>query len=479
MVAKLTHKEFVKWLNQSVGKQYNFDNWYGFQCFDSANAGWSQLFPGERLKGYSAKNIPSANNFKGKATVYNNTESFLAKPGDMVVFNESYGGGHGHVAWVLEATLDYIIVAEQNWLGKGWTDGIEQPGWGPEKVTKRKHAYDFPMWFIRPKFKPESKDEAKKESAKKPAKKPAKKVKKLNYIREEVTGYRLPNRGYKPKGIVLHNDAGSAGATAKAYRNGLVNAPLSRLEAGIAHSYVNGNDVWQALPESRIAWHTANQTGNKDYYGIEICQSVGASNKEFLANEQSAFQEAARLLKKWGLPANRNTVRLHVEFSNTACPHRSAELHTGWNPTTQGLLPKAQQIKLKDYFIKQIRAYMDGKVPTATVSKDSPSSSNTAKPVAGKWRRNSYGTYYMSESATFTCGNQPILARTVGPFLSCPEGYWFQPGGYTPYDEVMLQDGHVWIGYDWKGVRYYLPIREWNGVAPPNQGLGALWGSIS
>ena len=122
---------------------------------------------------------------------------------------------------------------------------------------------------------------------------------------------------------------------------------------------------------------------------------------------------------------------------------------------------------------------MDGKVPTATVSKDSPASSNTAKPVAGKWRKNNYGTYYMSESATFTCGSQPILASTVGPFLSCPEGHWFQPGGYTPYDEVMLQDGHVWIGYDWKGVRYYLPIREWNGVAPSNQGLGALWGSIS
>ena len=121
---------------------------------------------------------------------------------------------------------------------------------------------------------------------------------------------------------------------------------------------------------------------------------------------------------------------------------------------------------------------MDGKVPTATVSKDSPSSSNTAKPVAGKWRRNSYGTYYMSESATFTCGNQPIMARTVGPFLSCPEGYWFQPGGYTPYDEVMIQDGFVWIGYTWKGVRYYLPIRTAKGT-PPNHSVGSLWGSIS
>lgn len=244
------------------------------------------------------------------------------------------------------------------------------------------------------------------------------------------------------------------------------------------HSYISGNTVWQALPESRIAWHTANSQGNKNSYGIEICQSVGAGNKEFLANEQSAFQEAARLLKKWGLPANRNTVRLHVEFSNTACPHRSAELHTGWNPTTQGLLPKAQQTKLKDYFIKQIRAYMDNKIPTSTVSKDSPASSNTVKPIAGKWRRNSYGTYYMSESATFTNGNQPIQVRTVGPLLSCPKAYMFQPGGYTSYDEVMIQDGFVWIGYTWKGVRYYLPIRTAKGT-PPNHSMGSLWGSIS
>ena len=64
------------------------------------------------------------------------------------------------------------------------------------------------------------------------------------------------------------------GATAEAYRNGLVNAPLSRLEAGIAHSYVSGNTVWQALDESRVGWHTANQLGNKYYYGIEVCQSM-------------------------------------------------------------------------------------------------------------------------------------------------------------------------------------------------------------
>ena len=81
--------------------------------------------------------------------------------------------------------------------------------------------------------------------------------------------------------------------------------------------------MYQALPESRIAWHTANSEGNKNYYGIEILQSIGASDKVFLANEQAAFQEAARMLKKWGLPANRNTVRIHMEFSPTSCPHRT------------------------------------------------------------------------------------------------------------------------------------------------------------
>src|SRR5699024_8968700 len=65
------------------------------------------------------------------------------------------------------------------------------------------------------------------------------KTKKLTYIRDEVKGYRLPNRGYKPTSITLHNDAGSVGATAEAYHRGLVNAPLSRLEAGVAHSYIS------------------------------------------------------------------------------------------------------------------------------------------------------------------------------------------------------------------------------------------------
>lgn len=96
------------------------------------------------------------------------------------------------------------------------------------------------------------------------------------------------------------------------------------------------------------------------------------------------------------------------------------------------------------------------------------------------WKKNKYGTIYKAEKATFYNGNKPILARIDSPKMNAPEGYSFAPKGWTPYDEVCLSDGFVWIGYDWKGKRYYLPIRTWDGTPPPKhkKGLGALWGTI-
>ncbi|MEB6231377.1 SH3 domain-containing protein [Mammaliicoccus sciuri] len=472
MTATLTKNEFLKFLNTTIGKQYDFDGNYGYQCFDYANIGWNKLF-GHGLKGASAKDIPfnteNKANFKKEATVYENTPSFKAQPGDLVVFDEKYGQGDGHVAWVISATLNKIVVLEQNWEGGGWTDGIEQGGKGWEKVTKRTHAYDSPMWFIRPKFKAEVKKTTTTQKAT-VKKENTKKAKTLKYNRDEVTGYKLPKRGYKPKGVVIHNDAGSL--SAMQYHDSLVNAPLSRLENGIAHSYISGNTVWQALPEGRTAWHTANNDGNINYYGIEVCQSMSASDKDFLANEQSAFQEAARMLKKWGLPVNRNTVRLHNEFSSTECPHRSMKLHAGYSSSNRA--PQSVVNKTKDYFISQIKAYYDGEIPKGSTVKPSKPSSNTS---TGKWQKNQYGTWWMKESATFTCGGSPILSRINSPFLSAQEGYWFQQNGYVNYDEVCIQDGHVWIGYTFKGVRYYLPIRTVKGT-PPNHVVGSLWGTI-
>lgn len=478
MTAKLTKKEAIAYIKSLEGKGWDFDGAFGWQCFDLVNMYWYKLF-GHGLKGEGAADIPNKNNFKDEATVYNNTESFKAQEGDIGVLNRSYGGGYGHTFIVINGNYDgnymQLVSLDQNWNGGGKSK--------TEVAQRIVHNYDFPMWFIRPHYKSESSKSVSAQSATKTATKKKttakKKMKKLTYIRDEVKGYRLPNRGYSPKGIVLHNDAGSVGATAEAYHRGLANAPLSRLEAGIAHSYISGNTVYQALPESRIGWHTANQNGNKNYYGIEVCQSIGASDKVFLANEQASFQEAARLLNKWGLKANRNTIRLHMEFSQTSCPHRSMKLHTGFDPVTQGVPSQAIKLKLKDYFIKQIRSYQAGKIPTATVSNKTSSASNTKSTVAGAWKRNSYGTWYMSEKARFTNGSQPIMVRTTGPFRSCPYAYDFQPGGWCDYTSVLLQDNHVWIEYEWKNTLYYLAIRTWDGTPPPRHSVGSLWGVIS
>ena len=68
------------------------------------------------------------------------------------MFNGGYGGGAGHVAPVTRATLTQFEVLEQNWNGQGWTNGVASPGWGPERVTRRWHYYDDPMYFIRFEF---------------------------------------------------------------------------------------------------------------------------------------------------------------------------------------------------------------------------------------------------------------------------------------------------------------------------------------
>ena len=162
---------------------------------------WNKLF-GHGLKGQGAADIPNVNNFKGEATVYNNTPSFKAEEGDVVVFNRNYGGGYGHVAVVTKGNYDGKYMKfqslDQNWFGGGSAK--------TEVAQRIVHNYDFPMWFIRPHYKSESTKKVSTQSATKTDTKKKttakKKMKKLTYIRDEVKGYRLPNRGYKPKGVI-------------------------------------------------------------------------------------------------------------------------------------------------------------------------------------------------------------------------------------------------------------------------------------
>lgn len=472
-----TKAQAKTWLNSKIGTGTDWDGMYGFQCMDLAVAYMNYLTDGKVTMWGNAKDAIK-NSFGDTAKIIKNTPSFEPKVGDVAVWTTGNFSTYGHIAIVIDGNpnndLQTFKSLDQNWFGGGLAK--------TELAQIITHNYDGVTHFIRPNFKSSNQTITESKTVSKTSANTSKKTtsdnkkgKTLKYNRDEVKGYKLPKRGYKPKFIVIHNDAGSL--SAMQYHDSLVNAPLSRLENGIAHSYISGNTVWQALPEGRTAWHTANQYGNTNGYGIEVCQSMSASDKDFLASEQSVFQEAARMLKKWGLPVDRNTVRLHNEFSATQCPHRSLALHCNYTSTQRA--PQSVVNKLKDYFISQIKAYYQGEIPKgSTVSTSKKTSSNTSKNVSsGKWQKNQHGTWWMKESATFTCGGSPILARVGSPFLTAQEGYWFQPGGYVKYDEVCLQDGHIFIGYTFKGVRYYLPIRTAKGT-PPGHSVGPLWGTI-
>jgi N-acetylmuramoyl-L-alanine amidase len=97
------------------------------------------------------------------------------------------------------------------------------------------------------------------------------------------------------------------------------------------------------------------------------------------------------------------------------------------------------------------------------------------QPAKSKWKKNRHGTLYMPEKGTFTVGGTRIMSREGSPFLSAPQGGWCYPKWPIRYDELAIQDNHLWIGYTQNGKRWYLPIRKAPGNSPNN--LGKMWGT--
>ena len=181
-------------------------------------------------------------------------------------------------------------------------------------------------------------------------------------------------RSGKPKGVVIHNDAGSKNATAKWYMTTFlpdrVKAKQSNL--GFAHYYIDRNTIGRCENTNNKAWHVGQSDGNANYIGFEVCQSIGESEANFRLNEEMTFRQVAEDLQFYGLPANRDTVKLHKQFSSTSCPHRSVALH-------------GDNTKVQDYFIARVKHYMSlGKTVAEMLKKDNQIvvSKPVAKPVA-------------------------------------------------------------------------------------------------
>lgn len=130
-------------------------------------------------------------------------------------------------------------------------------------------------------------------------------------------------RSRNPLGVCFHNDAGSSQATASFYAGWL---PNHKPESGFAHAYVAEDDALIAEDLTNKAWHCGNSYGNANFLSVEICQSMG-DEAIFRENEQKALDLVAEWFKFYGWTPDKNTVRIHKQFSFTACPHRSCELH--------------------------------------------------------------------------------------------------------------------------------------------------------
>lgn len=455
-------RDGVKWAVSNIGNRLTDGQPYGAQCatfiIEFTKKHWKVHPTGDAKDFINYKWPKGFQVIKGK--------NQIPQPGDIFVL----GGEYGHTGIVTEANGKYFNSIDQNWYNESLTKG------SPAAFVED-HEYTNFIGVIRPPY----------EDAEKGAVKKATKIETIN----KTINYKMANRSGNLKGVVIHNTAGSA--TAKQDYTNLQSTSVARYEAGIAHYYIDRNTVWRAIDTFSVAWHTANQDGNNSYIGYKVNESLNASDKNFLANEQATFKKAAADLLYYGLPVNRSTVRLHCEFVPTACPHRSMTIHTGWNPVTKGAAPSNIVNQLKDYFIKEItKYYNDPSLPAGSPSTDAvvkatkpstvkPNQAKTntvvSKNVGNGWKKNKYGILWKKEKGTFTCkAKDGIVTRYKGPSIHNPIAGGLEYNQSVNYDEIQDYEGYIWISWEvYSGATVYMPIGKSNGKG---QRVGSAWGTF-
>lgn len=232
----------------------------------------------------------------------------------------------------------------------------------------------------------------------------------------------LMQRGHAPKGVVIHNTADNMGPEQR-----ISMLENHNLERGFAHYYIDGGKVQQVMGENYIAWHTANQTGNTEYIGIEVGNSTG-DEATFLHNEDLAFDLAKTILDRYNLPVNQDTVRLHKQFVATACPHRSTELH-GVDP-----------LRVQSYFIERVSG-----VKQPEVTPGQPSNTEPVGPKSDVAYMRDYG-YVIWNGKQFDVddsgkinGIWQVISNELGGLRPSP----------TTSAEEWLNNGVPMAGIDW------------------------------
>ncbi|MGO3094481.1 MAG: SH3 domain-containing protein [Staphylococcus saprophyticus] len=460
-------QDAVNWAVKQIGKSIDADGAHGAQCMDEIIAFCKEHFdwhPTGNAIDLSTQDLPD-----GFQRI-KNTDEFVPQQGDIGILDS---GKYGHTNIIVAANEHYYDSIDQNWYNASSN--------GSPSAFVQNHDYDDFWGVIRPPYE-DAEQGVTTESTK------------LQVINDNIN-YTMNKRVGSIDGVVIHNTAGSR--TAVQDYNALNNASVARYEAGVAHYYIDRFTIWRAIDTYRIAWHVADTYGNGHYLGYEVEESMSASNKDFMMNEQATFKQAAIDMLYYGIEPNTKTVKLHNQFVATACPHRSMALHVDFDPIKQGAPSKTKQREMQNYFIKEIKKYYNNptliigepkNIPdTVTIpneeDKKTPVQSKSEN-VGNKWRKNVHGILWKSEKATFTCkatdsngAESFIYTRYYGPWTGWPIAGQLQYGQSINYDEVYDYDGYIWLAWTVSsGNRVYMPIGYSNGQG---QRVGDAWGTFS
>lgn len=248
----------------------------------------------------------------------------------------------------------------------------------------------------------------------------------------------------EPEYITVHNTGNTASAREEAtYHN-------SNYNQVSFHVVIDEKEVIQVIPFNRTAWHSGDGLGNGNMKSIsvEIARSMdngysGEKSQRYIKAEDNAIEYIAQVMheKKWKM----DRLKRHFDWSGKDCPHKMHATNT-YN-------------QFRDRVEKRLNELNGDK----------------KKVKKSEWNTNTFGTRWKKEKGTFTNGSEPIQARYTAPFImDNNKAGVLPPKASVKYDEVLVQDGYVWIGYNSNnGRRIYLPVRTHkNGVD------GELWGTI-
>lgn len=227
------------------------------------------------------------------------------------------------------------------------------------------------------------------------------------------------------KGIVIHNTAGGNSAEAHAQR--VYNQSWQQREAGFTHYWVDENNVFQSYDDEFVAWHTASGEGNYNYIGIEIVDGVNDLTKA----ENLALELAAFLAKEYNL--GKNSIRLHNEFSATACPKKSADAHGGYD-------------KVKQDWNNYVNSKLGGNSPTNNNTNNTPTVENNN------------GLVWQNGTAKVLVD---VLNVRADAGLNCEIVASYNKGDTFTYDAYIDADEIRWVSYiGGSGKRRYVARRK-------------------